>query len=339
MKWMPIVVGLLVIVARPLSTNAQEIAPVDTVIVRAGKENREVERRGSVIDWLGDELRMESQGRVTSYETENIVSVQTPHVSEYVAALELISNRKMVEAIPMLSKAMETEPRIWVRRIIAADLVRALHYAGDNVAAGNAFVLMLEDDPKTRFYSIIPLCWLEERPDGRVVESAGQWMESKDLSVQLLGASWLLNSNRRADAVSKLEALSRDFDAKIAHLAAAQLWRTQYLSANEATIKRWQLQLERMPESLRAGPLVIFGDALQRAGMTNESLISWMKVPILYETQFREAGFALRQTANLLQNEGRSQDALRLWRELANDFSESPWAVDAQQNLSGAGGN
>ncbi len=312
----------------PLSLIAQ-----DSVVVRGNNGGRDVTRTGQIIDWVGNELRMETSGRVITIETDRIASVDSNWTTEYLSAQQAIAERRLLDAIPSLQAAMGAETRAWARRMMAPQLVRLLNLAGYPQLAGETFLQLIDDDPQTRNFSVIPLAWENVSTDAGTVAAAQKWMASDLLPAQLLGASWLLASPYRAEALKKLETLSRDLDGRIAHLAAGQLWRDQMLTADGAQLARWERQIERMPSEIRSGPLLVLGEALQRNSRDDDAAIAWLRVTIVHADDYRQAGFALRQCASLFQNKGQADEAARLWSELIRDFPETPWAAEAAKAL------
>ncbi len=308
----------------------------DTVWVRSPDGSKEIKREGLIVDWTDDTLRMEVNGRINEVSSDRIVSYQTKWPSEYDLAKTEIEKHNFSAAINPLQLAVQAETRSWARHIMVIDLIRSLYLAERYQEAVEAFLVLVVEDPQTRFFAAIPLAW-ELRPAQLPSStSATKWLDSGNPTAQLLGASWLLSTNDRAKAIQKLESLSGDIDARIAHLASAQLWRDQVLAPKKDQLDRWLRHVERMPSELRAGPLVVLGLAQQRAQQPDEAILSWMKVLILSPNEYRLAGFALQQSALLLQNEGRRVEAQRLWAELNVNYPQTPWANEAQQAIHSA---
>lgn len=291
-------------------------------------------RQGVVIDWKGSELQMELAGRMTTIKNDRIINVETTWETDHQLARELIQKRQFAAAITPLRNALATESREWVQRIVLAELVRVLDFAGQSRDACEAYMLLLKSDPESRDFSAIPLAWMNTTSDAATIELARKMVDSSLLPIQLLGASWLFTSPDRAVAIKKVEELSRDIDVRIAHLATAQVWRAKLLELDETQLGRWERQIERMPKELRPGPWLMLGQGQSRLGQIDEAILSWMHVPILHTQNYRGTASALQQSAMALQNKQDFKAAERLWNELLTQFPDSSWAIESKTALS-----
>ncbi len=311
----------------------QKVSAQDRVTVLLSDNVQTHVRQGTVIDWKGSELEMELSGRTTTIKNDRIINVETTWGTDHQLARELVEKRQFAAAITPLRNALATESREWVRRIQLAELVRVLDFAGLSREACEAYLLLLKSDPETRDFAAIPLAWVNTTTDASTVELARQMVDSNQLPIQLLGASWLLTSPDRTTAIKKLEGLSRDIDVRIAHLSTAQTWRTKILELDATQLGRWERQIERMPKELRPGPWLLLGQGQSRLGQNDEAVLSWMHLPILYTQNYRATANALQQAATALQNKQEMKTAERLWNELLSQFPDSPWAIDSQAAL------
>jgi hypothetical protein len=178
-----------------------------------------------------------------------------------------------------------------------------------------------------------PLVWDGGLVDAPMVMIAQKCLESSVPNFQLLGASWLLGTPQRGAAVEVLKKLKQDIRPDIAHLASAQLWRTEVPQADEKAVESWARQVERMPESLRAGPLLLIGLARQRLKQADRAVLSWMEIAILHEDDFRMAANGLARSAGLLAEQGKAEAAKRIWMELSQRFAGTQWATEAESRL------
>jgi tetratricopeptide (TPR) repeat protein len=312
----------------------QHLPAQDRVTLRLSDNIQTHVRQGVVIDWKGSELQMELSGRVTTIKNDRIINVETTWTTDHQLARELIQKRQFAAAITPLRNALATESREWVQRIVLAELVRVLDFAGQSREACEAYMLLLKSDPESRDFATLPLAWMNTTSDAATIELARKMVDSSLLPIQLLGASWLLTSPDRAAAIKKLEELSRDIDSRIAHLATAQVWRAKLLELDETQLGRWERQIERMPKELRPGPWLMLGQGQSRLGQVDEAILSWMHVPILHTQNYRGTASALQQAATALQNKQDFKAAERLWNELLTQFPDSSWAIESQTALS-----
>ena len=100
----------------------------------------------------------------------------------------------------------------------------------------------------------------------------------------LLGASWLL-ATRRTEAAAALEETAKLNDARLAGLATIQLWRTKLVTATIDDVRRWQVQLEKIPAEIQAAGWYILGDCFSRLGQGEAASLAYLKVAILFREQ------------------------------------------------------
>jgi hypothetical protein len=217
--------------------------------------------------------------------------------------------------------------------MIRADLVRSLSAIGNDFDAFQQFLLILSQDPETRWMEFAPLAWEGGLVDAPMAALAQKCLESKQPNFQLLGASWLLGTPQRGAAVEVLKKLKQDIRPEVAHLASAQLWRTELPQASEKEVESWVRQVERMPESLRAGPLLLVGLASQRLKQADRAMLSWMEIAILHADNYRLAAIGLSRSAVLLAEQGKAEAARRIWIELSQRFAGTQWATEAESRL------
>lgn len=306
---------------------------LDVVVVRTSDPEVTAKRRGRILDWLGPELTLEIGGSPRAISNEEIVELQVTWPADYQAAQAQLANRQFAEAVPLLSRAIATESRGWAARLIRRDLIRCLSVLGQDAEAIQHFLILLDQDPETRMMDIAPLAWDSGLAEARVVDLARQAVKSKGAYPRLLGASWLLGSSDRAAATAVLQELSQDIRPVVAHLATAQLWRSELLTARQTEVDRWARQVERMPRAIQAGPLYVLGLAEERLGKSDDALMAWLRIPILHAEQERLSAVALVRAAGILEARGQVPEARRVWSELASQFPATSWGTAARARL------
>ena len=123
---------------------------------------------------------------------------------------------------------------------------RRLRASGELTRACEAFALISASDPQTQYVDVLPLPWVahaRQRVDARLAE---KWFAADGQpALRLMGAAWLLDGQRRKEALSELERLSLTDDKLIAMLAMAQIWRTRLVTVDKASLDRWQKAAKR----------------------------------------------------------------------------------------------
>jgi len=324
--------------AIPLKTNRLHVAAIalslsyglacaeDTIAYRGGKENKQTIRRsGTIEDYSGAGLVLVTpQGKKETIPLEKLVEFHTHSTAEEQLGDKLKREGKLKDAIEAYQKAKRAERRVWVLRRISSHFVDCLDASRQIDQAGTEFLSILASDPETPYFGSLPLAWRNPPVDGPAVTQAGKWMASSSQpAAVLLGASWLLAGSERAKAISTLKTLSSDLDPRIAHLAAAQLWRTQLVTASLSDAQKWQQQIERMPAELRAGPLLILGDAYARLDKPDGAVLVYLQIHLVNDQRQSLAVEGLASAAKLLEKLKRPDDASRLYRELEAKYPAS----------------
>lgn len=314
-------VWLLFFCCVPATCHSQD--GLDVVVVRRhDKPGETLERRGVIHNWRGIELEMETSGTTRRVSNDDIVEVRTIWPEPWTEAELLIRQRRFGAAVDPLQQALAEETRPWAQAILRERLIRIHDLLGQPEPAAEQFLQLLADDPETRLFAAIPLAWNSVTVSARLQQASEKWMASRIPAVRLMGASWLLGTPQRDQATVVLKELSLDIDSKIAHLATAQLWRTEWISADAQMLGRWEQQIERMPGAIRPGPLTQFAAAQERLELFDQAIISLMKVPILYPENLVQSLASLERAAGLLSKQNREQEAARVRAEMSASFPD-----------------
>ena len=312
----------------------------DVVIIATGEDQAgRVRKHGTVVDFTGKELRLRSaRGGDLSIPSERVIDIETIKVADHRLADRLFAERNFAEAAQRYHQAQNEEERVWMRRRIVAQRVWCLRNLEQMERAGDLFLILVQSDPVTQYFDAVPLSWRSAQPHPQLARRADVWLrDTKQPAAQLMGASWLLPTNRRGEAVQVLRDLQLHSDRQIAHLAMAQLWRTAVATVSADEVARWQVRVQRMSPSLRAGPYHIIGQALVHQGRHQAAALAMMRVPILFAQHRSLAGESLLASAAALQNINQSEEATALYREVIRDYVDSPAAAIAERRLEQAG--
>lgn len=317
---------LMAILAFSLSVQGE-----DVVITRSDATGKSVKRRGTIVDWKGDSLILSSGTGERRIPNDEIVQVQTVWQEGYLAGKSALERFQFGDAVGHLQAALAVETRPWAKRMIQARLVAAFQGAQQPVQAIRQFLVLTRDDPQTRFFHLIPLAWSTDSLDADAVVAAVKPLaDSPDVIARLIAASWLINDSRdpasRPRGQQLLEELARDIEPRIATLAGTQLWRMAVVTADSATIERWAAQVEGTDPEMRFGGRWLIAEALARQGESVRAAVEYLTLPILHGDQHGLVPMALYKAGQILQNEGDSDQAARLWQELQDKYPGSRWA-------------
>ena len=307
----------------------------DVVVVAIGDAGTGQTRKTGIIqDYTGRQLTLRTtSGNELTIATDKVISLETERAEPQLAGDRLLAEDKFREALEAYNRAAGLDRRVWMRRQILAQMVWCLRGMQDIPRAGDTFLLILQSDPHTQYFAAMPLNWLDgQRPAG-IAQRSNEWLTAKPPAARLLGASWLLATEDRGQAVSTLQALQHNADPRIAILAEAQLWRTQTVTANGDDTAHWQQLIRRLPVPLRAGPYWVLGRTLARQGQHPQAALAFLRAPILDREQRNLAAHCLLAAGDALVHAGDHSGARRIYDELSGDFAGMQPAELALQRI------
>jgi len=295
----------------------------DVVYIAAGSEGGQTKVGGQIVDYDGRELLINVAGGVKkSFPAQRVLRVETQYGRQHLDADTNFAQGRFNQALALYQRAMQSEARRWVRRQIIAQWVWCYRALGQADAAGEAFLLLIRDDPNTLHFDCIPLAWLTRQTPAAVERSARQWLGREEPAAVLLGASHMLSTAERASALTKLRELSAASDRRIAQLAMAQSWRADPATVDAETLRHRRLDIEQMPELLQAGPYFVLGSAFLQQQQWEKAALALLRAPILYPRQRDVAAQSLADAGRAMEKLGRNNEALRLYRELSGKYPD-----------------
>jgi len=193
---------------------------------------------------------------------------------------------------------------------------------------------LYRSDTTTFHFSAIPLVWSGRPPDVSVEKHAAALLEDAQQPVgQLIGASWLLTTAKRPQALQMLRSLSNAADARIIFLAEAQLWRTQLATLTDDNLTRIQTRVATMPQAIRGGPYFLLGSAYARRGQPAKASLAFLRIPINFPDYRSLAAQALLAAGSELETINRNNEARGLYREIIVEYADTPVAATAQERF------
>jgi len=329
----------LLLAAMPCaSANGQELDSErpDTVIVRSGQsdgnqKNEGTRRiRGKITRWEGSAMTLAAGSRDRQIDNIRIVGVETAWSKTAVEGRQQLAAGVFPRAAELLRQAVEEEQRPWAKAMLRADSVRALLAIEQPVAACEQFILLLRDDPNTRFLNIAPMAWTDGANDASLVKRASDWLKLEVPAAQLLAASYLIGTAQQETALQTLEHLAQDLDQRIAGLASAQIWRTQQ-NVDVRLVEQWKQKLLSLPKQLRPGPNYALARHFEAADQPDQAITTWMRLPILCDDRPDLAAAALYRVTRLMHNKADAESAELVHQELIRRFPDSAWTQRASR--------
>ncbi|MEX0939365.1 MAG: hypothetical protein WDZ59_15990 [Pirellulales bacterium] len=330
-----------VLVGLPIVMAATAAPAEDVVRLRPEPGEAAQTVSGEIVDYTGDGLRMKLlSGVERTVPARRVERIESTYQPSHQQARDAIARHDFAQAVRLLLDANRQESRLWVRRMIIAELVQAYQQAGQVEQAGDAFLVLAESDPATPYFHTIPLGWM---PGEDVAKAkAHQWLARSDLpAALLLGASHLMSTDQRGEAISALERLALLKDSQVAPLAEAQLWRARIATADEPTVGAWERRIDQMPEDLRAGPYVTLAQALVQQKRWEQASQAFLRAEILNSGQTQLAAEALVAAGEALMQLQRRDEAERVFRDAAARYANldagrqaTAWLERSQSQIS-----
>ncbi|MBB74348.1 MAG: hypothetical protein CMJ75_07530 [Planctomycetaceae bacterium] len=307
----------------------------DVVLVRSKDARTVAKRKGEVLDYTGDSLTLRLvSGRMQRIESNRVLSLETKRTESHQLAADLFKQGKYAAALQRYRLAEREEKRSWMLREIFTKEVQCYQNKGEIVAAAQRFLLILESDRAARCFGVIPLRWTAPRSlTAFEEENARQWLRGATVAERLIGASWMMATSQRAQAVNNLESLTADNDLRIGFLAEAQLWRIKLVTASADEVGIWRQRIQRMPEELRAGPCFLLGKGLARQERYLDACLELLRIPILHSHLQTLVPEALLIAGQCLESAGQKQEAELVYREILDLPEGLPTTSAARKRL------
>lgn len=325
----------LIGVMTPLATSAMA---QDTVIVTGADGKTPVTRYGQIVDYTGAQLTLQtSPGRRDPIPSRRVIEIKTTWLADHLLGREQRSLGKLQAAIEAFQAAKSREQRPWARRQIQAELTDCYAETSRFDLAGDEFLSIIAADPSTAHLAVMPVAWRPFPPDAALESRAAAWLASGTPVATVLGASWLLSTSRRGEAIAALEQLAvargPEYDERMTQLAQVQLWRTKLATAKTEEVARWQKLIRNMPTEVAACGWYVLGEALARHKQREEAALAFLRVPFVHNQQRAMAADSLTAAAEQLTSLGRGEQAAGLYREVLADYAACPAAREARARL------
>lgn len=328
------------LVAAVFTSSALDAQAEDRVVIQIpSRSSRMPPMSCMVIDYTGELLTVRSgpMAEIQQIPLRDVISVETDYLEAHTRGRDLFAEGKIREAEAQFHIALEDEERPWVRRELLAALVRCALYEDDLRRAALRFVSIVESDPRTMYWGLIPLMWDPEAvvapsdAEARTLQATGSTV------ARLIAASWNLerNGRRSPDAETTLQTLAADADPFIQRLAQMQLWRvrlaTQAVTTNE--LRRWESKADDLPLSLRAGAHALLGRGAMQQKDALRAAAEWMWLPLHHADHRGLAAWGQVHSAEAMQAAGDPAGSRLLAREAIQRFPETISAMKAKTLL------
>ena len=304
---------------------ASPLVAQDQVVLQTDGTSSRMTMPCLIVDYTGERITVQfkSGAAQKSYPAGQVIEVRTLWLDSHDLGRRQLAEHKFDEAIRSLQTALVSENRAWVRREILVLLIRSTLSAGDRASAGTRFLQLLESDPTTRQFGLIPLVWAAESVSGAAKAQARDWLKQESNATQLLGASLLLDDAAAGDlAAQQIGALQRSADERVRWLAQAQSWRLKLraLEIGDLELQRWDTRIQEMPARLRGGPSYLLGRGWTMRRDHDRAATALLWTALMDHGDSQLAARAGVEAAEALKRLGQPDDAQRLLKEIATRF-------------------
>ncbi len=313
-------------------------AQQDMVLVSNDQSRPPVRWSGHIVDFTGRELILErSPGRVQRLDPLEILEFHTAWPETYRRATERAAAGDWSAALASWRQALDQELRPWAKRLVVLRMVRAHYELGQFDAAGELFAALVEQDPYPPYFADWPIPWGENPRIAPLERKAMTWTQGRFAAVRLLGAAWLIGTDRHSHAQSVLAELTNDAHLTVRTWAQCQLWRsTSIHTSSRVDRDQCEALIRELPESLQAGPYFVLGQLCQEESDPQGAMLAYLRVAIVHADRQRLASEALWRAAVELQKTNPQQAAV-LYAEFAKKFSQTALAEEARRRAAALG--
>ena len=305
----------------------------DVVRYRGRGREKPTSISGEIVSYTGTELRIRRpNGLEQTLDSQRVVGIETNWAEAVVTGDEQWQRRDYRSALAAYRKGLKSENRVWAQRQVIEKLIWCLRYEQRHREAGDLFLALYRSDPSTQYFPVIPLAWTTSQPEGELQQRAEAWLADESAVARVMGASRLLPTAKRGQALRILETFD-DPDARLVYLARAQIWRTQLARATVADVDAWLSSVEQMPDPIRAGPYFLIATAQARLQLSEDAALSFLRLPILYPKHRDLSARSLFKAAEQLESLGQSKSAQPLYLEVVRDHSKHAYAQQSRRRL------
>lgn len=308
---------------------AANLAAEDRIVMRTASGSR-IGMPCVILDYTGREATYQSKpgGPTKRLPRGEIVEVSTHYTPKHLEAKQLLADGAAKDAFSKLDEALDQENRVWVRRQILALQVQCALWNGDRATAGERFLAIVDSDPVTLYFSLMPLSWSEDPPAEDLARIAKRWLsQTTDSTARLLAASHLLTEpDQAAAALTALKVLARDENAEVQRLAQIQLWRARVLTEDVSRddLLRWEQTFDEAGEELGGGPRYLLGLGWFHRKDDTSAAAAWLWLPYVSGEDRWLAAQAAWQAGQALERAGQPAEGKAVFEELDQRYADTP---------------
>lgn len=314
----------------------------DAVIHQNSVTGRQVKSTGTIENYSRGELTLRtSSGSILSINTENIIEIIADRPAVYSEAEIRMKNQEFEQALRLLESMLVQVPDGWQKHEILAKQIECLNNLNRPDEAAARYIQLLQLEPQTAFYDCVPLVWTSVELSSRTQQLAQSWIrQQKYPYIALLGASLLLTSDKKTEAQTALNALTKSEDADVAILAQMQLHRLSLTSLPETTLNNLEKKVDALPKNLQSGPRFVLAQLWSRSSAdgikADKVTLNYLQCALNSKTPVELQARSFYSAGTTALSADRRDEAFRIFNRLIEKYPDSQWTQQAKRT---AGGN
>lgn len=314
----------------------------DTVIYYNSATDRQTKSTGTIENYSRYELTLRTtSGTILSIKTDNIVEIKAERPALYDEADQRMKNREFDQALPLLEKSLSLVSEDWMKHEILARQIECLNALNRVEDAAQRYVQLVRLDPDSPFYDCVPLVWTSVEMSSKMKQLAQLWIRQQNYPyVALLGASFLLTSDKKNEAQTALTVLTKSADSDVAALAQLQLNRLSLTPLPMPTIKNLEMKTDALPIALQFGPRFVLAQLWSRSAAgeikTDKAVLNYLQCATNSKTPVELQARAFYSAGSVLLSDNRRDEAYRVFNRLIEKCPDSQWSQQAKRTIDGS---
>tara|TARA_R110002072_G_scaffold173600_2_gene328336 strand:+ start:120613 stop:121644 length:1032 start_codon:yes stop_codon:yes gene_type:complete len=310
----------------------------DEVVQRGSTPGSRITIRCQIIDYTGSKLtyRQSSSDKAKELSSSNVVTIRTAQTTAQKEGIKAFDEGRTRDAEFQFTEAVNSEPRVWMRREILSMMVRCALKRNDYLTAGTRFRLLFESDSETAHINLIPLLWNDLTAEGEARAAAVSWLNDEKPIARLMAASWLFfDPDYSEKSLAVFNELARSSGGRIKQLASWQRLRFQVRAGDvtDFNLERWDTNLGKLEPALRPGPLFLLGRGYVVRQDFEIAAATFLKVPLVYDSEHPLSAESMLEAGRSLTRIGLRNDAAKLYSEVLDRYAYAAVSETARQEL------
>ena len=313
----------------------------DVIIHQNSVTGRQVKSTGTIENYSRSELTLRTASRnIMSIKPDNIIDIIAERPTLYSEAELRMKNQEFEQALRLLESLLIQVPDGWMKHEILSRQVECLNNLNRPEEAAVRYIQLVQLEPNTAFYDCVPLVWSSVELSSKTQQLAQSWIrQQKYPYIALLGASLLLNSDKKNEVQTALNVLTKSEDADVAALAQMQLHRLSLTPLPETTLNNWEKKVDALPKNLQGGPRFVLAQLWSRSSAdgikADKAALNYLQCALNSKTPVELQARSFFSAGATLLSADRRDEAFRIFHRLLEKYPDSQWSQQAKRTEGG----